>query len=240
VYTARSGTTEQKKETLEKWTAPESEPCIVATAALAEGFDYAHVRMGINVNEPESLILLAQESGRAGRDGKPAYSLVLLSASWQAVTGVEIGYDNDGLPATPDTGLGKQRERRAMRRYLQRQQCFRTSLSVHLDDPQHRRWCMPGDIAYVVCRKSHEEPIEPRTAAREGKPMVDAFTGAAAIHRARLVERSELARYVEDFLAARGSCLLCRTIGRQWDHPFSSCEPPFGAFRNRDEARRRH
>jgi superfamily II DNA helicase RecQ len=45
-------------------------PYIVATTAFAEGFDYPHVRLVINMNEPESMVSFAQESGRAGRDGK--------------------------------------------------------------------------------------------------------------------------------------------------------------------------
>lgn len=58
-------------------------PYIVATTALAEGFDYPYVRLVINVDEPESLVIFAQESGRAGRDGKRAYSVVLLPKTWQ-------------------------------------------------------------------------------------------------------------------------------------------------------------
>jgi superfamily II DNA/RNA helicase len=30
---------------------------IVATTALAEGFDYPHVHLVVNVNEPESLVI---------------------------------------------------------------------------------------------------------------------------------------------------------------------------------------
>lgn len=37
----------------------------------------------MNLDEPESLVIFAQESGRAGRDGKRAYSMLLLPATWQ-------------------------------------------------------------------------------------------------------------------------------------------------------------
>ncbi|OQN95085.1 hypothetical protein B0A48_18821 [Cryoendolithus antarcticus] len=77
-YTARSGTTIEKGEKVAKWLALTDKPYLVATSAFAEGFDYPHGRLVINVNERESIVLFAQESGRAGKDHEKAYSLVLL------------------------------------------------------------------------------------------------------------------------------------------------------------------
>lgn len=85
-YMAKSGTALEKQQILASWIASVSQPFIVATTALAEGFDYPHVRVVINVNAPDSLITFAQESRRAGRDGRKAYSVVLLPTSWQAQT----------------------------------------------------------------------------------------------------------------------------------------------------------
>jgi superfamily II DNA/RNA helicase len=34
-------------------------PYIVATTALAEGFDYPYVRLVMNIDEPESLVIFA-------------------------------------------------------------------------------------------------------------------------------------------------------------------------------------
>jgi superfamily II DNA helicase RecQ len=69
-YTARSGTVTEKEAIVTGWLHTAAQPYIVATTAFAEGFDYSHVRLVINVNEPESIVLFAQESGRAGRDRK--------------------------------------------------------------------------------------------------------------------------------------------------------------------------
>lgn len=240
VYTAKMGTAVEKSEVLERWIGSSDHTCIVATAALAEGFDYAHVRMVINVNEPDSIILFAQESGRAGRDGKPAYSLVLLPAKWDARNDLADGSDASSLPATHDSGLRRQRERRAMQLYLRREQCYRTSLTEYLDSPADRRWCMIGDIPCDFCQRTHDEPIgPPAEMEREGVPQ-ETHTGAAAIHRARLSEQTELARYIEDMLAVRGSCMFCRAAGERWDHPFPMCHRRFEVFRLRDKARRRH
>ena len=58
-YTSQSGDPREKKNILQRWTQNASQPFIVATTALAEGFDYPHVRLVVNVNEPESLVLFA-------------------------------------------------------------------------------------------------------------------------------------------------------------------------------------
>ncbi len=77
------GTAEQKEELLRTWLYSSDQPYIVATSALSAGFDYAHIRLVIYVNEPSSLIDFAQEFGRARRDEKEAYSLVLLARLWK-------------------------------------------------------------------------------------------------------------------------------------------------------------
>ena len=54
----------------------------MATSALSAGFDYIHVRLVMYINKPDSLIDFIQESGRAGRDRKEAYSVILLPPRW--------------------------------------------------------------------------------------------------------------------------------------------------------------
>lgn len=58
-YTSQSGDPREKKNILERWTQNAGQLFIVATTALAKGFDYPHVRLVVNVNEPESLVLFA-------------------------------------------------------------------------------------------------------------------------------------------------------------------------------------
>jgi superfamily II DNA helicase RecQ len=50
-YTAESGSAEEKRQLLAQWTKSPSRPYMVATTALAEGFDYPHVRI-VNVIHP--------------------------------------------------------------------------------------------------------------------------------------------------------------------------------------------
>jgi len=56
-YIARSGTAAEKDEIVAKWIASTGKLYLVATSAFVEGFDYPHVRLVINVNEPESIVL---------------------------------------------------------------------------------------------------------------------------------------------------------------------------------------
>lgn len=118
-YTGKTREVDDRQEILHHWIRSPDQPFVVATSALAEGFDYPHIRAVINVNEPESLILFAQESGRAGRDGQLSASIVILPDTWQP--------DDDFGPSANamvncrrDKPLRELKERRAMHRYDRR------------------------------------------------------------------------------------------------------------------------
>ncbi|KAM0714670.1 hypothetical protein Q7P37_003050 [Cladosporium fusiforme] len=234
-YTSKSGTPEEKKNILERWTQNAGQPFVVATTALAEGFDYQHVRLVVNVNEPESLVLFVQESGRAGRDGSKAYSLVLLPSTWEP----QDDLDKDEEPVQNlryDISLRKQRERQAVHRYLRGEQCYRTSLTEHLDVIGHRRWCMTEDAPCDFCKVGHEEPVPPR----EPTTRSSEHTGLELIQKERLQAQDELARYREHLDTVRGICLLCRARDERWDHRFSECYQRHGLFEQRNKTKRKH
>ena len=112
-YTAESRTPSEKQQILARWIEAAARPYIVATTALAEGFDYPHIRFVVNVNEPESLVTFAQESGRAGRDGSKAYLLVILPPTWEPQhEAAAIGQLN--ASSRHDLSLRKHRDRQAV------------------------------------------------------------------------------------------------------------------------------
>jgi hypothetical protein len=217
-YTSDVGTAEQKEELLRMWLVSPDQPYIVATSALSAGFDYAHVRVVIHVNEPSSLVDFAQESGRAGRDGREAYSLVLLSHTWKPQAAGEEAVV----------------ERRALHRYLLGQNCRRVCLSEHLDTKPYWRQCQPDeDVLCDICSASPARTPPPLS------PLAPALqhTGRTAIQEKLQLAQLELRRYQEDLLVVQGTCVLCRALGTAWDHTFSTCWRRFGFFAARNRVK---
>jgi superfamily II DNA helicase RecQ len=58
-YTAESGTPAEKKQILDRWIQAPNTPYIVVTTALAEGFDYPYIRLVMNIDDLESLVIFA-------------------------------------------------------------------------------------------------------------------------------------------------------------------------------------
>ncbi|KAK0847016.1 hypothetical protein LTR03_006526 [Friedmanniomyces endolithicus] len=107
MYTARSRSTAEKGQIIARWMKSPAEPFLAATSAFAEGFDCPRVRLVINVNEPDSLVLFAQKAGRVGRDGERAYSLVLLPLGWEAVASAANGEVERLISARQDVSPSK-------------------------------------------------------------------------------------------------------------------------------------
>jgi superfamily II DNA helicase RecQ len=96
-YTAASGSDEEKAVILSKWLSNPDQPAIAATSTLGIGFDYPHVRWVIHVNAPDEVSAFSQESGRAGRDGRKASSIVMLSATWQPQIDEALSPDREAM-----------------------------------------------------------------------------------------------------------------------------------------------
>ena len=70
----------EKQASFDNWISEET-PIIVATNAFGMGIDKSNVRVVVHVDLPNSIENYIQEAGRAGRDGKKAFSAVLYNAN---------------------------------------------------------------------------------------------------------------------------------------------------------------
>lgn len=72
--------TKEKDHNMQRW-MDEKEQVIVATNAFGMGIDKPNVRTVIHLQLPENLENYYQEAGRAGRDNKNAYAVLLVNAA---------------------------------------------------------------------------------------------------------------------------------------------------------------
>jgi ATP-dependent DNA helicase RecQ len=80
VYFYHAGLTAKERKHIEDWFLPERRGILTATSAYGMGVDKPDIRTVIHADVPPSVEAYLQESGRAGRDGKPSRAFVLVSA----------------------------------------------------------------------------------------------------------------------------------------------------------------
>lgn len=235
---------EEKEAAIGQWLGPTGLPAIVATSALGVGFDYPYVRWVIHAGPPRRMTDFSQESGRAGRDGQPAESIVLLSKAWRPYSAGQEPEDAD---------------EESMQLYLTQQYCSRAVMSQFLDARLDWRWCMEGeDELCSVCPIHHTqqrpagltlslpppEKVEDVAMDRDdhmggrdkgasngnehGNMNTAAartmqYTGPEEVLRQTRIQEEIIIRFEADMELMRGYCLLCRVERRPFDHAAASC-----------------
>jgi ATP-dependent DNA helicase RecQ len=106
VYFYHAGLEARERRMVEAWFLRSRDGILTATSAYGMGVDKPDIRTVVHLEVPYSLEAYLQESGRAGRDGKPAECLLLI--------GVE------DLAFAQGPGLSSELERRRYLRLLER------------------------------------------------------------------------------------------------------------------------
>jgi hypothetical protein len=204
---------------IRSWLAPAGSPTIIATSALGIGFDYPYVRWVVHAGPPRRMTDFSQESGRAGRDGKPARSIVLISAAWRPYGGGGGG-DGGELQRPPEDT-----DEESMQLYLSHQHCLRAVMSQYLDARPDWSWCMEGrDELCSFCPTYHREPrprgLQLELAPPPPPPLLPVesdmvYTGPEAVAHQQRLDEEVLDRLQKDLDIMADRCLLCRVKGKE-------------------------
>ena len=136
---------QEKRESFATWMQRESEHAIamIATSAFSCGIDYPHVRTVLHVGGSRSLVEIAQESGRAGRDGEPSKNLILYNARFFHRRIIDMENVNAGIKEKELFG--------DVKKLLENNgRCRREALESFLND-QNRGPCTGVEIRCDVC-----------------------------------------------------------------------------------------
>ena len=96
IYFYHAGLEREEKKTVEDWFFRSSRGILVATCAYGMGVDKSDIRSVIHFDCPNLVEAYLQESGRAGRDGKPATATLLWSPEDEGHRGKLAEYGKTG------------------------------------------------------------------------------------------------------------------------------------------------
>jgi len=154
---------------------------VVATIAFGMGIDKSNVRWILHGDLPKSLEGYYQETGRAGRDGEPADTLLLWGAQDIAIIRRHI----ENMQVEHEHHAAEERLRQVLR-YVESGVCRRTTLLSHFDE-QHPGSCggcdvCLGEIEFDDCSVPAQKLLS--AAVRTGEVfgahhLVDIVTGTA-------------------------------------------------------------
>jgi ATP-dependent DNA helicase RecQ len=93
IFFYHAGLAREEKKEIEKWFFSSGNGILAATCAYGMGVDKADIRTVIHRDIPASVEAYLQESGRAGRDGKQSFAILLTDGreAWRAAKNQEDG-----------------------------------------------------------------------------------------------------------------------------------------------------
>lgn len=164
--------TEEKKSKILQSLIQKREQVFVATNALGLGVDIPHVRVVIHMGIRSKMIEYAQESGRAGRDGKKSEAIILRSYS--------VTKNGDRVK---ENGWNTEK---SMQEFVKENQCKRVVLDRVMDGREDRKECEPEEVKCDACLAC----LAKKTGSKRSRADYEPVDGRAnkAIRTSGLVE----------------------------------------------------
>ena len=127
IFFYHAGLEREEKKQIEEWFFGSSNGILTATTAYGMGVDKSNIRTVIHHSPSRSVEAFLQESGRAGRDGGPSYSIVL------------VPWTGRGSERTME--LDRNQRQSALLSILQeREECLRKGLLAAMGSPCEMCW----------------------------------------------------------------------------------------------------
>ncbi|MBA3789560.1 hypothetical protein H0X32_04205 [Patescibacteria group bacterium] len=193
----------ERASAFKRWTSGESK-ILAATKAFGAGVDYAAVRWTVHLGLPRNIYDFAQESGRAGRDGKSATSLLLCLPD----------------PVQREKMIGSDE----VMEFVKTQDCRRSVLSKMFDGfntncfaLETKSFCDLCQVALSTVKGSSVRSVAETIYTPTFTAEVSAMQGVLRDDRARVAELAECLMLLQEY------CALCLLKGREEKHKIIQC-----------------
>jgi len=182
---------------------------VVATNAFGMGIDRSDVRAVIHLAPPGSIEAYYQEVGRAGRDGEPAFGLMMVSTQDMALRRRLLERDTDGVYPDPAVVEHKWGLFLELMRWAEGGSCRHDAILRYFgDDEETLSGCGICDVCLSLDDEDAPDPEEVTLLVRK------ALSGVARVHRRfGLHAAVKLLRGVDDPRLARSGLDQTRTFG---------------------------